>query len=111
MVREWAHNPTLNGSIPNSSLIKKLTLTKSIFIKNKNKITIKKLASIKLNLEFIIVNHNIFLPNCIHNMPNYNVIKLGIINLPTYMYLSIIYKVIENSHKTNSIFNFVYNNY
>ena len=33
MVREWAHNPTLNGSIPNSSHIKKLSLTKLIFKK------------------------------------------------------------------------------
>ena len=38
MVREWAHNPTLNGSIPNSSLILKLKLTKQIFKKNKIKL-------------------------------------------------------------------------
>ena len=97
MVREWAHNPTLNGSIPNSSLIKKLTLTKSIFIKNKNKITIKKSISIKLNLQSNIINHNIFLSSYIYSMPDYNVIKLNITNLPTYMYLSIIYQVIKNS--------------
>jgi hypothetical protein len=47
MVREWAHNPTLNGSIPNSSLIIKLVTTKNIF--QKTRVKIKKNAySIKL---------------------------------------------------------------
>ena len=47
MVREWAHNPTLNGSIPNSSLIIKLVTTKNIFQKTRVKIK-KNVYSIKL---------------------------------------------------------------
>jgi hypothetical protein len=96
MVREWAHNPTLNGSIPNSSLIKKLTLTKSIFVKNKNKITVKKLVSIRLNLGFNVMNYNVLLSNHSCSILNYNVVNLNITNLPIYMYLSIIHRTTKN---------------
>ena len=93
MVREWAHNPTLNGSIPNSSRIKKLSLTKSIFSKNKNKVTTKKLVNIKISGNLVMLNYSLLLSKYLHNIQSHNTLGLQTSNASSYMYLSIIYKL------------------
>lgn len=100
MVREWAHNPTLNGSIPNSSLIKKLLLTKSIFTKTSTSLKIKKTNKLSLKTNLIVRDYNLAMSGYYFSQSLFSPSILLTMRLPMYLYLSILSKSMSKHTQT-----------